>query len=169
MEHLDKFTINFWASVTKGSTPGDCWNWKGAKDADGYSKVSIWMNRKGICRGAHRVSYAIHNGRFNESLFVLHKCDNPTCTNPLHLFLGTHQDNMDDRTSKNRTNPRKGTDVSTSKLTEADVIYIYTHQIRGNSVLLAKRFNVHHPTISKIWNKKLWKQLTDQFDSIKEN
>lgn len=161
MEHLNAFTLNFWANVITGNTEDDCWGWKGAKDNDGYSKLSIWINSKGICRGAHRVSYALHFGSFNENLFVLHKCDNPTCTNPKHLFLGTHQDNMNDRTSKGRSNPLKGTDVVTSKLTEADVIYIYTHKIPGNTVILAKKYNISHATVSKIWNKKLWKHLTD--------
>lgn len=75
-----------------------CWIWMGSKDKDGYGLISI--NSKYI--GAHRVSWKLHFGPIPNNLFVCHHCDTPSCVNPYHLFLGTHQDNMKDAGRKHR-------------------------------------------------------------------
>ena len=82
---------------------GDCWEWTGAK-TKGYGVLEF----DGVRWYAHRLSWIRFNGEigtFNSfhGICVLHKCDNPGCVNPNHLFLGTHQDNMDDRGNKGRT------------------------------------------------------------------
>lgn len=86
----------FWPKVVKG--PG-CWAWIGAKTSFGYGKISISRSQ---CIHARRVSWAIHFGEISGNLNVLHKCDNPECTNPEHLFLGTNKDNVHDMIKKNR-------------------------------------------------------------------
>ncbi|MBP8196936.1 MAG: HNH endonuclease [Chromatiaceae bacterium] len=86
----------FWDRVVR--TDG-CWQWKGAKKASGYGKLSP---SAGVFLVAHRIAWEIHNGPIPEGLFVCHHCDNPECTNPEHLFLGTPQDNMDDKVRKGR-------------------------------------------------------------------
>ncbi len=91
----------FWSKVNK-KTDDKCWEWLGAKrnkNGFGYGVISY----KGKNIDAHRVSYQITNGDINNSkLFVCHKCDNPICVNPNHLFLGTHIDNMRDCLDKGR-------------------------------------------------------------------
>jgi len=77
---------------------GNCWDWLAGKDKDGYGKIKI--NGKDL--QAHRASWDFHNGLIPEGMSVLHHCDNPSCVNPSHLFLGTTLDNMRDRDTKGR-------------------------------------------------------------------
>lgn len=85
---------SFMANVEKTDS---CWIWKGHKDRKGYGKTKLSGKRF----GAHRLSYLYHVCDPLD-MHVLHKCDNPICVNPDHLFLGTHSDNMRDMSSKGR-------------------------------------------------------------------
>jgi HNH endonuclease len=89
----------FWSKVDKS---GDCWVWTGSRDLKGYGKINIGCTPT----LAHRVSWQIKSGDIPEGLFVLHRCDNPPCVNPAHLFIGTAGDNVQDMMSKGRQ--RKG-------------------------------------------------------------
>jgi hypothetical protein len=87
----------FWSNVEKSA---ECWRWMGLKDKDGYGR-----HRPGTGTAymkAHRFSWLIHEGEIPPKLSVLHRCDKPDCVRPDHLFLGTHQDNMDDMVRKGR-------------------------------------------------------------------
>lgn len=81
-------------------TETGCWEWQGQRDREGYGRFQAFNTRR-----AHRVSYILKNGPIpNSQLLVCHKCDNPPCINPTHLFLGTHKINHTDRGNKGRQN-----------------------------------------------------------------
>ncbi|MBO2700796.1 HNH endonuclease [Shewanella algae] len=91
--------------LKKKQVIGDrCWSWSGYKDDKGYGLLS---NRNGSGHSperAHRVSYELNFGEIPDGLVVRHTCDNPECTNPEHLVLGTQKDNMRDCSNRNRLN-----------------------------------------------------------------
>lgn len=85
------------AKVNK--TDSGCWEWTGCSTKFGYGKTTV----NGVSEYTHRLSYKYFKGLIGEGLCVCHKCDNPKCFNPDHLFLGTHQDNIKDKIAKGRS------------------------------------------------------------------
>jgi len=93
--HSAEPAARFEAHVDKS---GDCWKWTGPLSDGGYGKFSCGQ----VKRRAHRVAYEMYVGPIPDGMHVLHRCDNPPCVNPTHLFLGTHLDNMRDMEAKGR-------------------------------------------------------------------
>jgi hypothetical protein len=94
---LDKDIKRFWGKVSiKGNER--CWEWTASRYPFGYGQ--FWLNRTQVL--AHRISWIIKNGPIENGLFVCHHCDNASCVNPSHLFLGNHTDNMRDMLNKGR-------------------------------------------------------------------
>jgi len=158
--HHSRQEVNkrFWDKVDKRG-PDECWEWNGAKCSSGYGIIRI-ENR---ALSAHRVSYEIHYGPIPDGMHVLHICDRPPCCNPAHFFLGTHQDNMDDRVKKNRSNRKVkiGEDAGSAKLTEAQVREI--RQLRATGMTqrdVADRFGISQPNVWKIVHRKAWQHIT---------
>lgn len=107
----------FWSQV---DMDGDCWEWLGHRQRDGYGTVKYDRETE----RAHRVAWILARGIIPPGLHVLHRCDNPPCVNPDHLWLGTHLENMRDRDSKNRRRAPVGELNPRAKLTWDDVAYI---------------------------------------------
>lgn len=133
--------------------PDDCWEWTAGKNKAGYGTIHI----QGGMYISHRVAYFIRYGVDPGELLVCHKCDNPSCVNPDHLFLGTHQDNSDDKVSKGRDVHARGEQCGMAKLTEQDVQEILESD-KTNTVL-ATHFGVRNCEISDIKRGKIWKHV----------
>lgn len=130
-----------------------CWEWQGAKDIKGYGKFTLRENRIRTEK-AHRIAYKLEYGNIPQNMLVCHKCDNPSCVNPEHLFLGTDSDNMIDMVIKNRHKPGKG-----RKLTVAEVKEIRTISHLHTSRFLAEMFSTSKANITAIVNRKTWKHI----------
>lgn len=109
-----------------------CHYWIGSKSKKGYG----YFSHQGKVKKAHRVSYEIHKGEIPEDMHVLHSCNNPSCVNPKHLFLGTNKENYQDKLMKNRQyRPPK-------KFTEEELVYIRKYpRYWGSLSDLAREFN----------------------------
>jgi hypothetical protein len=100
------FPDSFWKRVDKSKGKNGCWPWMKYCDREGYGRVSVPIAIARYERGdnylTHRYAWELTHGKIPKGKHVLHHCDNPPCCNPAHLWLGTHQDNMDDRQKKGR-------------------------------------------------------------------
>jgi hypothetical protein len=129
----------FWAKVTRAAGNA-CWGWTGAKKSHGYGTFMV----DGVLVSANRFSYELHYGPIPEGLFACHRCDNPPCCNPAHLFLGTQAENMDDARRKGRT--RSGN----ARLTAATVRVATDRRAAGASFeAIAAELGVSRKTISR--------------------
>ena len=131
-----------------------CWLWQKYVMKNGYGQA-CWP--KGKVDYAHRASWTAFNGPIPDGLWVLHKCDNPKCVNPDHLFLGTHSDNMKDCVTKGRfkSNIMIGEHHPATSLREDDVL-----SIRGDGRsdrIIAEQYGVTRSAINKIKRRKNWK------------
>ena len=145
----------FWSNVRQ-LTSNQCWFWTASTCSDGYGHLRV----DGHLVGAHRVSWLLAFGRIPDKACVLHRCDNPPCVNPKHLFLGTHQDNTDDKYTKRRGRHFSGSENRNSKLTEEQVLQIRQSLDQGVSrQLLSVRYGVTPQNIYRIEKRLTWKHL----------
>ena len=152
----------------------ECWVWIAYKYPNGYGYFS------GLEGYAHRASYVLYKGPIPKGKYVLHHCDNPSCVNPSHLFLGSQTDNMQDMIRKGRKgytgvcgdrngvhlHPEviRGENNGFSTLTEKDVLeirmlYKRTSYHKSNRQQLAIRFGVCGGTIKSVVGRKSWKHV----------
>ena len=146
----------FWSRVDKS---GDCWVWTAATTNGGYGVIRD-TGRNGKIIRAHRLSWELHNGPIPAGIEVCHRCDNPPCVNPAHLFLGTHQDNVTDTVNKGRASggaPR-GSLHPKAKLTEAQVLDIRAAHAAGaaSQRQLARKYGVDRKAIQQVIRRKTW-------------
>lgn len=151
----------FWMSVDKRSSD-NCWEWTTSK-SHGYGIICEGPAGNCTRHMAHRLSWEIHNGPIPKGLGVLHKCDNPPCVNPDHLFLGTQRDNMYDMMNKGRgfvLPPRHGSNHGMSKLDERKVLAIRDSIADGKKGKdIALDYGVTPTLISYIKNRKIWAHI----------
>lgn len=136
-----------------------CWNWKRAKDQDGYGHTFF----KGVQWRANRLSYFLWHGEIQQGKHVLHKCDNPACVNPSHLFDGTAGDNVRDCVSKGRARNLEGSKIVGSKLNERQVVEIRSLYLKRskdrNMPALGRKYGVKMTTIHAIIKNRSWKHV----------
>ncbi len=137
--------------------PTGCIPWTGKRNRRGYGQISGDNGRKSLV--ASRVSYELFVGPIPDDLFVLHRCDNPPCVNPVHLFLGTCQDNKDDSIRKNRH--VHGATQWKAKLNDDLVREIRTKYAAGGYTYksLAKEYGVSAGSIAFIIRGVTWKHV----------
>jgi hypothetical protein len=132
-----------------------CWLWKGSKTDQGYGHFFNSRFSKPHSMKAHRQSWLLYKGPIPDGLLVLHKCDTPSCVNPDHLFLGTNDDNIDDRNAKERQS--RGGRHTPAKLTEYLVRKIREHPIPSD--FLAQELGVTVRTINQIRARESWRHV----------
>jgi hypothetical protein len=133
--------------LAKTVQQGECLLWTGHTTGNGYGGIK----HRGRTLRAHRVSYELHTGPIPAGMEVLHRCDVPACVNPEHLFLGTHADNMKDKSAKGRVARNFGEANGRAKLTDEQVRIINERFVprdrRNGARALAREFGVSHFSI----------------------
>lgn len=124
-----------------------CWTWTGSTSQDGYGHFRV--NRRVVL--VHRFSWEFHHGPIPKGLLVCHKCDNPPCVNPAHLFLGTSAENTADASRKGRMRTPRGEKNPSSKLTDIQRQEIVDAKSGGESAKdIAKRYDVGESTVFRL-------------------
>lgn len=165
----------FWAKVDKnGPVPehmphlGPCWVWTAARNSTGYGVLSKGGKRRADLHQAHRLSWQLHHGDAGD-LFVCHRCDNPSCVRPDHLFLGTAADNMRDMRAKGRSGRGKAGPCESkweppveprpakARLTEPQVRDIRARHAAGETrASLAEHFGISTMMVGYIVRGRYW-------------
>ena len=159
LEMKKSLVDRFWDKVDRPEE--GCWPWVASTDEKGYGFIKRGgYGRKGSSNiRAHRVSWMLFNGPIPEGMCICHKCDNPNCVNPEHLFLGTMKDNCHDRDRKGRQRSRKGEEHNLAKLNWRQVEelrdLVLAHGMSQGGV--AQIFSISQTVVSKIVLGQLWK------------
>jgi HNH endonuclease len=149
----------FWTKVKKAKK---CWIWKSAVGLNGYG---YFHTKHAGTQYAHRIVWQLTYGKIPSGLFVLHSCDNRACVNPTHLFLGTHQDNINDCVAKGRhlvsRNVPKGENQYNAKLTKRKILAIRAAYAKGKLTQyeLADRYGIHQAHVWRIVRFKTWRHI----------
>ena len=153
----------FWRNVVRYADENKCWEWKGARIEKGYgvfTDASPSPNVRGKTISAHRFSYQLHYGDLKTGDYVLHSCDNPQCTNPLHLRKGTQSENIKESISKGRkfVPAASGEENPKSKLTEEQVRFIKSHPELGHKAI-ADMFGLSPNCIRGVRIGRTWRHI----------
>jgi hypothetical protein len=142
--------IHFWSLIEKTNY---CWIWRGYRNKGGYGSNGIILT--------HRKMWKITYGEIPPKMFVLHRCDNRSCVNPKHLFLGTQVDNMKDMVEKGRSTKGRSHKASNCKLKEKDIIEIKLLYSKGHTQQeISVLYSVSQTNISRIIIGKTWKHIS---------
>jgi HNH endonuclease len=142
--------------LNRSKKEGNCLIWTRAPNSSKYGRFN--QNRKNY--SPHRASYETFNGEIPNGYLVLHKCDNPRCINPKHLFLGTHKENTHDMMKKDRMANFKGENNSKAILTENQVLEIRKLHSKGMKTKeIANLYNVKYYTCLDVVNRRNWRHI----------
>lgn len=150
---------------TKVGNREECWLWQGIKNGKGYGRLWLTVNDKGRYFAAHRLMYALIYNTDPGDLLVCHGCDNPSCINPDHLFLGTARDNNLDAFKKGRNktvgaHAKKGSNNHNSRYTEDIVKEIRRlHKQGWTEQQLLKKFGGSRGGLYAIVNNLNWRHV----------
>lgn len=145
----------FWPKVKVGAKD-ECWPWiAGAKTHWGYGRINVG----GKAMHANRVAYELTHGPVPDGMFVCHRCDNPSCCNPAHLWLGTGLENTQDmdRKGRRRTVVRRGEASTSAKLTESDVRKIRASALEDKRA--AEAFGITPQQVRNIRSRRHWRHV----------
>lgn len=151
----DKDIERFLSKIDRGGD-NDCWEWK-ANKREGYGRFRIGDKLYGATRIMWKLTHSDPYGSL-----VCHTCDNPSCCNPNHLFIGSDADNNADKESKRRANHPKGEANGLSKLTDIQVAEIYMSTDKARD--LAAKYNVTDVCINQIRNAETWTHVTSKLN-----
>lgn len=158
-----KRTIESFIEQRISKVESGCWEWTGSRDPKGYG--CIWgrdlVSGKRRPMRATRVMYLLHHGvvPLRSDLYICHRCDNPTCVNPDHLFAGTPKENNEDMYRKGRSRHAVGSAVGASRLSAEQVLAIRERAGTTSARSLAREFGVSHPAINDVINRKTWRHI----------
>jgi hypothetical protein len=150
----------FWNFVDKKSQD-ECWHWIGQILSNGYGRISLGAKKDGS-EGAHRVSWKLHNKKdIPDGMYVMHKCDNPSCVNPNHLSIGTPKDNTQDMIGKGRKKvvSPKGEGNGKSLLDAEKVRLIRSSTL--NHAALGRQLGVSPNCIRGVRTGRTWSHIED--------
>lgn len=136
-----------------------CWEWLGRVNEHGYGTCCRKLNGQKLWL-IHRWSWAIRNGKIPDEMSVLHRCDNPACVNPDHLWIGTMQDNTLDMVMKGRANRSHGEKHFRHKVTESNVTEI--RRLSGIGISrrkIASIFGITHANVKNIVLRRTWRSV----------
>lgn len=146
--------IDFWNRVDKSGGYDSCWEWTGCRSDRGYGKT--FFNGKDM--RAHRLAFKLTHNTLPTA--VCHKCDNPPCCNPLHLFPGDYLSNNRDRSIKKRSAYSKGEFHSQSKLRDGEVLEMHQMYKSGTTGKeIANKFKINESYAYQILCGVRWKHL----------
>jgi hypothetical protein len=156
----------FWKYVDRRG-PDECWMWTGSRRGEGMRYGSVAIHRdenpngvKGHTDGAHRVSWAMANGRgVPGGLFVLHSCDVKLCVNPAHLRIGTHAENMEEMVEKGRQNKARGERCRHAKIDCATAIRIKSMLDEKSNLEIAREIGITPKIVSDIRRGITWRHV----------
>lgn len=147
----------FWAKVDKSGGTDACWPWKSrARTRGDYGTFNHRGELPSRTTRAHKIAWELTHGVVAPGLFVCHRCDNPRCCNPTHLFVGTAADNHADMVAKGRSN--RGERHGLSKLTASQVTEI--RRATGTLRQIAKQFGITDSNASYIRRGKTWTHVS---------
>lgn len=154
-----KKTLKEKMAIRMRPAPNGCQEWSAYVDNHGYGTFKL----NGKVQKAHRLCWQAFYGEIPSGMCVLHRCDNRSCINPNHLFLGTHADNNADMIKKGRRKdggkPMLGEKNGMAKITEKQVFDIIELAKTRTQISIAKELKMSRSAIHKIVNRKSWKCL----------